>query len=124
MATILLVDDEENILRLCREELEECGYKVICATNGREAIEQVIRDVTAGNYNIDLVVLDVSMPGVNGREVLKALKGAVSSMPVIIHTAYDYTNDNIIMFGADEYLTKSSDLTRLKNTIRRLLGKK
>ncbi len=121
MATILLVDDEKNILRLCREELEEDGYKVITVTEGKEAIEQVIKDVTVGNYNIDLVVLDVNMPGVNGKEVLKALKGAVPSMPVIIHTAYDYTKDNFIMFGADEYLTKSSDLTKLRNTIRCLL---
>ena len=121
MAKILLVDDEENILRLCREELEEAGYSVVTVPGGREAVEEVVRDLTEGRYTIDLVVLDIHMPGLDGKKVLKVLKGAAPSLPVIIHTAYDYTKDDFIMFGSDEYVLKSSDLTKLINTIRRIL---
>lgn len=123
MATILLVDDEESILRLCKEELEDEGYTVITASEGKGAIEEIIRDVTEGRHNIDLVVLDINMPGVDGKKVLKVLKGAAPSLPVIIHTAYDYTGDDLIMFGSTEYLVKSSDLARLKSTVKYLLDK-
>lgn len=121
MATILLVDDDENILRLCKEELEEAGYEVITVSKGKDAIEEIIRDVAGGNFHIDLVVLDISMPGVDGRRVLQELKATAPSLPVIIHTAYDYTEDDFLIFGSDEYITKSSDLTKLLNTIKYLL---
>ncbi len=121
MATILLVDDEENILRLCKMELEDEGYEVIAASGGKGAIEKIIKDITEGGYHIDLVVLDINMPGVDGKKVLKVLKDATPSLPVIIHTAYDYTKDDFIMFGSDEYIVKSSDLAKLKSTIRYLL---
>lgn len=123
MATILLVDDEENILRLCKEELEEAGYEVITVSEGKGAIEEIISDLTEGRHYIDLVVLDINMPGIDGKKVLKVIKGAAPSLPVIIHTAYDYTKDDFIMFGANEYITKSSDLAKLKNTIRYLLNR-
>ncbi|MCL4491172.1 MAG: response regulator [Nitrospirae bacterium] len=121
MATILLVDDEENILKLCRVELEEEGYDVIAVSEGKVAIEKIIKDMTEGRYHIDLVVLDINMPGLDGKKVLKVLKGAVPSLPVVIHTAYDYTKDDFIMFGSDEYVVKSSDLAKLKSTVKYLL---
>jgi len=121
MARILVVDDEENILRLCKEELQEAGYEVVTVSRGREAIEKIIRDLSERNYHIDLVVLDINMPGIDGKKVLKVLKEAAPSLPVVIHTAYDYTKDDSIMFGSDDYVTKSSDLSKLKNTIRCLL---
>ncbi len=121
MATILLVDDEENILKLCRVELEEEGYDVIAVSEGKAAIEKIIKDMTEGRYHIDLVVLDINMPGLDGKKVLKVLKGAVPSLPVVIHTAYDYTKDDFIMFGSDEYVVKSSDLAKLKSTVKYLL---
>jgi len=121
MATILLVDDDENILRLCKEELTDAGYEVITASKGKDAIEAIIRDVSDGTYHIDLVVLDINMPGIDGKRVLQELKGTASSLPVIVHTAYDYTKDDLVVFGSDEYVTKSSDLTKLINTIKYLL---
>jgi len=121
MATILLVDDDENILRLCKEELIDAGYEVITASKGKDAIEKIIRDVSAGSYHIDLVVLDINMPGVDGKRVLQELKGTAPFLPVIVHTAYDYTKDDFVVFGSDEYVTKSSDLTKLINTIKYLL---
>lgn len=121
MPTILFVDDEENILRLCKEEFEEAGYDVITASRGGAAIEDIIKDVTEGRYHIDLVVLDINMPGIDGKRVLKVLKDVAPSLPVIVHTAYDYRKDDFIMFGSDEYITKSSDLAKLKNTVRYLL---
>ena len=121
MATILLVDDEENILKLCKIELEDEGYEVITVSEGKGAIEKIIKDITEGMHHIDLVVLDINMPGVDGKKVLKVLKDATPSLPVIIHTAYDYTRDDFIMFGSDEYIVKSGDLSKLKSTIRYLL---
>ncbi len=121
MATILLVDDEENILKLCKIELEDEGYEVMTVSEGKGAIEKIIKDITEGMHHIDLVVLDINMPGVDGKKVLKVLKDATPSLPVIIHTAYDYTRDDFIMFGSDEYIVKSGDLSKLKSTIRYLL---
>ena len=68
MKKILLVDDEEGIQLLYREEFEEQGYQVISAYNGEEALKKFKADPP------DLVVLDINMPGINGIQVLREMK--------------------------------------------------
>lgn len=99
--SILLVDDEERILRFLKVKLKTLGYDVITASNGVEAIEQF------QGQQPDLVVLDVIMPKMDGFETLKQLR-AVSSVPVIMLSAMgdDLNRIKGLGLGADDYLPK------------------
>lgn len=98
---ILLVDDEERILKFLRSKLTALGYEVLTASNGLEALEQ------AQAQEPDLIVLDVLMPRMNGLEVVKELR-TFSSVPVIILSARGDDVDIIkgLSIGADDYLPK------------------
>ncbi len=113
---VLVVDDDENILRLYREELEEEGYEVFTASSGKEAIEIFEKN------NPDIVTLDILMPDMDGINVLRILKGKNPKVPVIMSTAYDY-KDDFGVWAAEGYVVKSSDLTELKSVIKRLLNR-
>lgn len=111
---ILMVDDDTNILRLYKEELEEAGYEVITASTGKEALEAF------GRENPDLVTLDILMPDIDGISLLRRMKELKRDVPIIMSTAYDY-RDDFAVWASEAYLVKSSDLTELKATIKRLL---
>ncbi len=111
---ILIVDDDQNILRLYKEELEEEGYNVITASNGREAMEQFEGE------SPDLVTLDILLPDVDGIKLLRQMKEKRPRMPVIMSTAYDY-RDDFAVWASEAYIVKSSDLTELKSTIKKLM---
>ena len=117
MKTILVVDDDEAIRTLLQEELEEEGYKVLIATNARDALKMVASEA------LDLVILDVRMPGMDGLEALPRILGIKEGLPVIMNTAYSQYQDSFMSWAADAYVTKSSDLTELKAKIRELLEK-
>jgi two-component system response regulator (stage 0 sporulation protein F) len=112
---ILLVDDEEAIQMVYREEFEDDGYTVISAMNGEEALEQF------QNEGPDLVILDIQMPGMNGVEVLRQMKMLNPSVPVILSSAYQEFKRDLGTWASDEYVVKSGDLEDLKNAVRRLL---
>jgi two-component system, OmpR family, KDP operon response regulator KdpE len=99
--TILLVDDEERILNFLKIKLKASGYDVLTAISGFEALDQV------KTQEIDLIVLDVIMPKMNGFETLKELR-TFSSVPVIILSARGEAPDKIkgLNLGADDYLPK------------------
>jgi len=118
MPRILVVDDDESELMLVRLELEDEGYDVITAKNGREAIELVKKG------GIDLVVLDIQMPDIDGIEALSKILTIDKKVPIVLHTAYSSFKDNFMTWTADDYVIKSSDLTELKNKIKELLVKK
>ncbi len=113
---ILVVDDEKNILKLYKAELEDEGYSVISANSGAEALE------IFSSENPDIVTLDILMPDMDGIHVLRLMKEKNPKIPVIMLTAYDY-RDDFSVWVADAYVVKSSDLTNLKNTISQLLKK-
>lgn len=98
---VLLVDDEERILNFLRSKLKACGYEVMTARDGVEALEQVQAQQP------DLVVLDLIMPKMNGLEALKELR-SFSAIPVIILSARGADIDKIkgLSLGADDYLAK------------------
>ncbi|MFA6223641.1 MAG: response regulator [Desulfomonilaceae bacterium] len=116
MKRILVVDDEKHICELYRMELEEEGYAVSVVHSGNEALEEVDRNPP------DLIVLDIQMPGMDGIETLEKLLGMDKGIPVILNTAYSHYKDDFTTWGADAYVVKSSDTSRLKKEIKRLLG--
>lgn len=115
METLLVVEDDVHQAELYRQELEEEGYKVVLAHDGRDAIEKIEKQ------KVELVVLDINMPGMDGIEALGKILGRDNTMPVIIHTAYAHYKDNFMTWTAEHYIIKSSDLGELKSKIREVL---
>lgn len=116
MKRILVVDDEENIRELYREEFVEEGYDVALARDGAEALSRL------ASYRPDLITLDVKMPGIDGIEVLRRIREKNRSVPVLLLTAFGEFRQDFNTWASDAYIVKSADLTELKATVRRLLG--
>ena len=117
MKTILIVDDEKNLLKLYEKEFTEEGYRVITAGSGSEALQKIQKDP------FDLVILDIRMPDLNGVETLKKIMESTSKVPVILNSAYTSYRDNFLTWAAEAYVVKSSDLSELKTKAKELLEK-
>jgi CheY-like chemotaxis protein len=115
MKKILLVDDEEGIQMLYREELEDEGYEVISAYTGEEGLQKFKED------SPDLVILDIQMPGMNGIETLRQMKMNNPELPVILSSAYSEYKQDLGAWASDEYVVKSSDISDLKEAVRKYL---
>ena len=115
MARILIVEDEKNQRLLYQEEFEEEGYQVETAESGVAALRLV------DSFKPHLMILDISMPGMDGMEVLSSTLARYPEMPVILHTAYSSYQDNFMSWSAQAYVVKSSDRSELMDTVRRLL---
>ncbi len=113
--TILVVDDEESVRFLYREELEEDGYRVITAADGDEALRKVKID------RPDLITLDIRMPGMDGIEVLHLIREMDKDIPVIMSTAYGEYRHDFNIWASDAYVIKTANLDELKKNVRRLL---
>jgi CheY-like chemotaxis protein len=113
--TILVVEDDTNQRELYVDELETDGYRVLTAANGRDALN-VARETPP-----DIIVLDINMPGMDGLDTLSHLLEINRRTPVIINTAYASYQDSFTSWSADAYVVKSSDLSELKETIKKLL---
>lgn len=116
MKKILIVDDEESIQLLYREEFTDEGYSVISAVNGEEALEKFRSDQP------DLVILDIQMPGMNGIEVLRQMKMINAATPVILSSAYQEYKQDLGAWASDEYVVKSADIDELKDAVKKLIG--
>lgn len=116
MKRILVVDDEKHICQLYKSELEDEGYSVTVAHSGNDALDEVDRNPP------DLIVLDIQMPGMDGVETLEKILGMDKGIPVILNTAYSHYKEDFTTWGADAYVVKSSDTSKLKTEIMRLLG--
>jgi len=112
---ILVVDDEENIRILFKEELEDEGYTVDVAANGEEAIAKVKKN------HFDLIVLDIKMPGMDGITALNEIKNMNKNQPVILCSAYGEFKQDFSSWVSDAYVVKSADLQELKQTIKKIL---
>lgn len=117
MKKILIVDDKESIRTLIEDELEEEGYDVLSASGGEEALAKLDEH----DYQVDLVMLDIKMPGMNGLEVLNEIKRKKKSLPVILLSAYHTYKQDFSSWAADDYIVKSTDFAELKEKIEKYL---
>ena len=101
-------------MRLYKEELEEEGYTIVTASNGQEAIERFDQE------DPDLVTLDILLPDIDGIKLLRQMKEKKPRLPIIMSTAYDY-RDDFAVWASEAYIVKSSDMTELKATIKKLI---
>jgi DNA-binding NtrC family response regulator len=113
--TILLVEDDQNQRDLYEEELREEGYEVITSGDGRTALRMITEN------SPDLVIMDINMPVMDGLDALSHMMEHDSHIPVIINSAYASYQESFSSWAADAYIVKSSDLTELKQTVKRLL---
>jgi DNA-binding response OmpR family regulator len=113
---LLVVDDDANIQRLYKEELEEEGYEVVIASTGKDALDMFKEE------NPDVVTLDILMPDIDGISLLRKMKEQRPDIPIIMSTAYDY-RDDFAVWASEAYIVKSSDLAELKKTIKQLIDK-
>lgn len=121
MPRLMLVDDEEDILRLLRYNLEKEGYAVVTAANGYEALER------ANEESFDLIVLDIMMPGLDGYDVCRTLRASTlhAHTPIVFLTARAGEVDEILglELGAEDYIQKPISprvlIARIKRIFRR-----
>jgi DNA-binding response OmpR family regulator len=115
-STILLVDDEDSVQKLLTYPLERDGFQVVQARDGEQALKLF------GDQPIDLVVLDLMLPKVDGLEVCKRLR-ASSDVPIIMLTARGEELDKVLglELGADDYITKPFSIREFRSRVRALL---
>jgi DNA-binding response OmpR family regulator len=115
-STILLVDDEDSIQKLLAYPLEREGFRVLQARDGEDALRQFQSE------QVDLVVLDLMLPKLDGLEVCKRLR-ADSQVPIIMLTARDDELDKVLglELGADDYITKPFSIREFRSRVRALL---
>jgi DNA-binding response OmpR family regulator len=115
-STILLVDDEDSIQKVLSYPLERDGFRVLAARDGEEALTKFAAEP------VDLVVLDLMLPKLDGLEVCKRLR-AQSTVPIIMLTARDDELDKVLglELGADDYITKPFSIREFRSRVRALL---
>ncbi len=116
MKTILVVDDDRNLRRLYKDELEVEGYRVALAANGREALDIVSSEVP------DLVLMDIRMPETDGLEAMARILKKHGRVPILLNSAYSSYQESFLTWAAEGYLIKSSDLEPMKKKIREILS--
>jgi DNA-binding response OmpR family regulator len=121
-AKILFVDDDPNIHRLLLRIAEKFNFQIIEAFNGQEALEKIRES------SVDLVLLDIMMPHMDGRDVCKRMKDdpKTKDIPVIIFSAKSNQSDRLLGFelGADDYITKPFHLEVLMRKIEYFLSER
>ena len=119
MERVLIVEDDENIRQLLKLTLASFNYELVDFENGKDAYDYLL------NNKVDLAILDLTLPGMNGYDILKFIrsKATLKDLPVIILSAKDKELDKImgLDLGADDYLTKPFSVLELAARIRSLL---
>ncbi len=120
--TILLIDDEEMIIKVGEELLHELGYNVIAATSGEEAIKLYKKNAD----KIDLVVMDMIMPGMGGGETFDNLKAINPDIKVLLSSGYSINGQasKILERGCDGFIQKPFNLNQLSEKIQQIIAKK
>jgi DNA-binding response OmpR family regulator len=113
---LLVVEDEQNLCLLYKEELTKEGYRVAVAMNADAALKLIKKQ------KFDLIVTDIRMPVKNGIELITQIMALRKDIPIIINTAYQSYKHDFMTWAADAYIVKSSSLDELKSKIRELVG--
>ena len=119
---ILVVDDEPYILEACQSMLTKIGYQVLTANGGEEAVNAVQNS----KEKIDLIILDMIMPGMDGLKAYELLKNIDPNIKVILASGYSYNElaEDIVNLGCDAYIQKPFTLDRISHLIRELLDRR
>lgn len=112
---ILVVDDEENIRLLYKEELTDAGYEVDTARDAMDADKKI------PVFRPDLITLDIKMPGMDGLEYLRKFRERDKQTPVVLCTAYQDYKKDFKVWASEAYVVKSFNLDHLKATIKEVL---
>ncbi len=119
MAKVLVVDDEPNIVLSLEFLMEQAGFEVVTAEDGEQALARV------NDSQPDLLLLDISLPGISGFDVLEQLRGkeATAQLPIIMLTAHgrDVEREKGMALGADDYITKPFSTQSLVEKVKALL---
>lgn len=121
-ATVLIADDDEEILMVLEVALKKEGYKVLLAKNGNEAVDHL------ANHRVDIILSDVDMPVMNGYQLVKQVKESAKTrlIPFLFFSGYDQPNDRIkgLEFGATDYITKPFEPREVCLRVRNVLHEK
>lgn len=117
MKRLLIVDDQQGIRLLLNEVMKKEGYATYLAANGIEALS------FAEEHEMDCVLLDMKIPGMNGIEILKRLKEKWPGLPVFMMTAYGELNivQEALSLGAVRYFTKPFDIFEVRDEVNKIL---
>lgn len=120
MAKVLVADDEPNIVLSLEFLMEQAGFEVVTAEDGEQALARV------NDAHPDLLLLDISLPGISGFDVLEQLRGnaATAQLPIIMLTAHgrDVEREKGMALGADDYITKPFSTQSLVEKVKALLS--
>jgi len=120
--TVLIVDDEDVVLKVAIKMLEELGYKVYSAESGMQALEVFKKN----KEEIDLVILDMIMPGMGGAEVFEAIKSEKPDVKILLSSGYSINGkaQDILRRGCDGFIQKPFDLGGLSHKLREIIEAK
>ncbi len=116
MKIILVVDGEQNIRFLYKEELEDAGYQVSVATTGEEALKMLDKQAH------DLIILDIKMHGMDGVEIMRKIRDDKGDIPIILCSAHGQYKQDFRVWASDAYVVKSADIRELKLTIKEIFN--
>jgi two-component system alkaline phosphatase synthesis response regulator PhoP len=118
-ATILLVEDEENLHEALKLNLEIEGYEVVSAFAGKEALQKI------SNEYFDLIIMDIMLPEINGISITETIRVNNNDVPILMLSAKNSSADRVLGLkkGADDYLTKPFNLEELLLRVNKLIDK-
>jgi CheY-like chemotaxis protein len=128
---VLLAEDNEINALLAKRVLEKCGCEYVAVGNGAEAVAFVRQALTEGGHGIDLILMDIFMPQLDGLAAARAIKelyaastGGLAAPPIVALTANAFAEDKqrYLEAGMDDYLAKPFDMAGLETVLRRWFG--
>lgn len=118
MKTILIVEDEEALREIFKDELTETGYSVLTSAMAEDCFQKL------ANEKVDLLILDIKLPDLSGLELLERIRKKYPDLPIIMATAYDSfrTDFSVWVANVSDYIVKPIDLSVLKEKIKKIIG--